>query len=154
MAEQGFTLTSPSFEEGQMIPMRHSCESEERSPALAWFHVPMGTRSFALIMDDPDAPGGTFTHWVLFDIPASTRHLEEGHDGETGVAGRNDFQYAGYGGPCPPPGHGDHRYHFRLCALDVESLDLAEDTPRDEVEEAMKGHVVGETRLMGRYSRS
>lgn len=152
MAEPGLTLTSKSFTEGERIPAPHSCEGEDRSPALKWSKAPSDTRSFALILDDPDAPGGTFTHWVLFDIPASAQRLEEGQKG-VGVAGRNDFQHSAYGGPCPPPGHGDHRYFFTLRALDVESLNLSGGASRDEVERAMDGHVLAETRLMGRYSR-
>jgi hypothetical protein len=112
--------------------------------------VPVGVRSFALIMDDPDAPSGTFTHWIQWDIPAETRSLA---GASSGVAGVNDFHGAGYGGPCPPPNHGTHRYYFRLYALDVDTLDLPPESGRARLEEAMAGHVVAEDALMGRFQR-
>jgi len=109
--------------------------------------------SFALIVEDPDAPNGTFTHWVLFDIPGETRELPEGVSG-IGVGGRNDFQHDHYGGPCPPPNHGAHRYYFRLSALDIESLGLKAGARRSEVEEKMQGHMLAETQLMGQFKRT
>lgn len=152
MAEQGFTLFSPAFENDAEIPGGHTCDSHDTSPALKWMHAPAGTKSFALIMDDPDAPRGTFTHWVLFDIPGSADQIPEG-DGSVGVGGRNDFHATKYGGPCPPPNHPHHRYYFTLYALDVESLDLSPGVPRGEVERAMSGHILGQTQMMGRYQR-
>ena len=152
MPEQNFTLTSPSFGEGQHIPPRHTCEGEDLSPRLEWSHVPAETRSFALIVEDPDAPGGTFTHWLLADIPKDQRELVEA-DTATGVAGRNDFQGAGWGGPCPPPGHGDHRYYFRLLALDVASIGMEPGASKDEFARVLDGHILAEARLMGRFAR-
>jgi Raf kinase inhibitor-like YbhB/YbcL family protein len=145
------TLTSPSFERDGLIAAHNTCDGRNVSPELRWTAVPDGTRSFALIVDDPDAPSGTFTHWVLFDIPGDARSLAEGAD--VGVAGRNDFQQSGYGGPCPPPRHGQHRYYFRLYALDVAGLGLPEGAPREELESTMEGHVLAESELMGRFSR-
>ena len=152
MAEQGFTLTSPDFGTDEPIPRKLTCDGANHSPKLDWIHAPEGTRSFALIVDDPDAPKGTFTHWVLFDIPADINHIPAGES--IGISGRNDFQHEGYGGPCPPPNHGEHRYFFKLFALDVESLDLKLGARRSEVEQAMEGHILGQTQLMGRYERT
>jgi Raf kinase inhibitor-like YbhB/YbcL family protein len=149
-----FRLTSPAFADGAFIPARYTCDGENLSPPLEWEDPPAGTRSFALIVDDPDAPVGTFTHWVLFDVPGSARSLAEAPPQKTvGLSGRNDFGRSGYGGPCPPRGHGAHRYFFRLSALDVDSLKLAAGARRSEVEGAIKGHVLGVAQLMGRYER-
>jgi len=149
-----FTLESPAFAAGATIPKLYTCEGADVSPELRWQDAPAGTRSFALIVDDPDAPGRTFTHWVLFDIPADRTSLPEGlQPGDVGVAGRNDFGKTGYGGPCPPPGHGPHRYFFTLYALDTETLNLERGASRTEVERAMSGHIVGKAQLMGRYER-
>ncbi len=149
-----FTLESPAFQEGEAIPPRYTCDGDDASPALRWRDAPANTRSFALIMDDPDAPGRTFTHWVLLDIPAGVTTLSEGwHAGDIGAAGRNDFGKAGYGGPCPPPGHGPHRYFFSLYAVDTDSLNLSDGASRPQVEQALEGHVIGQARLMGRYER-
>ena len=152
MAEQGFTLSSPEFSHGGLIPASCSCDGDNISPQLDWLHPPEGTRSFALIVDDPDSPQRTFTHWVLFDIPASTSTLARGKT-EVGVAGRNDFQQRGYGGPCPPPQHDAHRYFFKLFALDRETLELKGGATRSAVEQAIQGHILGQTELMGRYRR-
>lgn len=153
MAATHLSLTSPSIREGARISPRYTCEGEDRSPELRWAHAPEETRSFALIMDDPDAPGRTFTHWVLFDIPTSVDGLSEGEAASIGRAGKNDFQGDGYGGPCPPPNDGEHRYYFRLFALDVETLDVPAGARREDVERAMEGHVIGQTELMARFSR-
>jgi len=152
MAEMGFTLTCPGFREGGPIPANHTCDGGDTSPQLNWSHVPEGTRSFALIMDDPDAPNGTFTHWVLFDIPGTVDVLSAGEEG-IGVPGRNDFQHEGYRGPCPPPRAGDHRYFLTLYALDVETLRLERAATHMDVERAMQGHILDQTTLMGRYAR-
>jgi Raf kinase inhibitor-like YbhB/YbcL family protein len=152
MSEQGFTLTSPVLVSDGLFPASHTCEGDNTPPPLEWLHPPEETQSFALILDDPDAPSGTFTHWVLFDIPGTAQQLP--HNGETpGISGRNDFQQDGYGGPCPPPNHGQHRYYFHLFALDVESLGLSLGVRRREVEYAMQGHVLDQTTLMGRFER-
>lgn len=153
MAEQGFTLTSPAFVPDGIIPAVFTCDGENTSPELKWMHPPDGTRSFALILDDPDAPNGTFTHWVLFDISNHLSSLPAGLK-DIGVSGRNDFHHEGYGGPCPPPNHGEHRYYFRLFALDVGSLDQKPGAPRAEVESAMEGHILEQAELMGRYQRT
>jgi Raf kinase inhibitor-like YbhB/YbcL family protein len=152
MAEVKLTLTSSDFPEGGPISARHTCDGKNVSPRLEWMHPPPGTRSFALIADDPDAPAGTFTHWVLFDIPAEQRELPEA-ESNVGIAGKNDFQFARYGGPCPPPRHGRHRYFFTLHALDIDSLGLDEGAGREEVEKAWEGRVLSTAQLMGLYER-
>ena len=151
MAGQGFTLNSSAFQNGGIIPATFTCDGDDVSPPLEWMNPPDGTRSFALTVTDPDAPNGTFTHWVLWNVPGSTRALERGQ--ATGTAGRNDFQGDGYGGPCPPASHGDHRYFFRLYALDVETLGLAAGARLAQLEEAMRGHILGQAELMGRFKR-
>jgi Raf kinase inhibitor-like YbhB/YbcL family protein len=143
-------LTSDAFEHGQPIPRRHTCEGEDVSPALAWSAPPEGTRSAALVCDDPDAPGGTFTHWLAWGIDPAARALAEG--GPAPVEGRNDFGATGYRGPCPPPGHGPHRYLFRFHALDVE-IDLPTGARKDELERALDGHTLASAELMGTYER-
>jgi Raf kinase inhibitor-like YbhB/YbcL family protein len=147
-----FKLISPAFAEGANIPTDFSCEGQDTSPELRWSDAPANTRSLALIMDDPDAPGGTFTHWVLFDIPAVTTQLAAA-DQSVGVGGQASFGRSGYGGPCPPKGRGAHRYFFKLYALDVASLRLKAGASRSEVEAAIKGHVIGQAQLMGRFER-
>ena len=147
-----FIVTSPAYGEDQTIPRRFTCDGANLSPALAWHGAPEGTEGFALVMDDPDAPRGTFTHWVLFDLPAALDGLAEG-DRATGIGGRNDFGTTGYGGPCPPRGHGPHRYQATLYALSVASLGLRAGAGRDRVAAAMAGHVLGEACLTGRYER-
>ncbi len=148
----GFTLGSPAFTEGASIPARFTCDAQNVSPQLDWTGAPASAKSFALIVDDPDAPSGTFTHWVLFDVPGDVHSLSEGQKG-VGHSGRNDFSKTGYGGPCPPRGHGPHRYFFTLSALDVPSLALADGASRQQVEAKMQGHVVGTAKVMGRYER-
>ncbi len=149
-------LTSNAFSAGGEFPKRNTCDGEDRSPELSWSDVPQGTKSLALIVDDPDAPGGTFTHWIAWDIPASAKQLGEGQPKTESLAGggrqgRNDFGKTGYGGPCPPPGK-PHRYFFRLYALDGV-LDLKAGARRSELERAMRGHVRAQGELMGRYGR-
>ena len=149
-----FQLTIDSFAEGALIPRRHTCEGENVSPALAWSGAPKGTRSFALIMDDPDAPAGTWNHWLLWDLDAGTNALDgEFRPGAAGKSGLNDFGEQGYGGPCPPRGHGPHRYYFKLYALDVTELGLMQGARRDALERALKGHELGRAQHMGRYER-
>lgn len=149
-----FTLTSPSFAEGEAIPVKHTCDGANEAPQLQWQGAPEA-QSFVLIVDDPDAPGGLFTHWVLFDIPGSQRELPEGMSnvGAIGTPGTNDFTRTGYGGPCPPRGNGAHRYVFTLSALDIPTLQLPPEASRRDVEEMIKGHIVGQARLTGRYER-
>ena len=147
-----FALTISVFTDGGLIPARFTCEGANVSPELRWSDMPASTHSFALIVDDPDAPVGTFTHWVLFDIPADRSNLAEGEN-KIGVAGKNDFGRAGYGGPCPPRGHGPHRYYFTLYALDIASLKLKAGIGRREVETALRGHVLAQAQYLGRYER-
>jgi Raf kinase inhibitor-like YbhB/YbcL family protein len=145
-----FRITSPAFADGADIPLRHTCDGDNLSPRLTWTDVPEGTRSFALVVDDPDAPGGTFTHWLLYDMPADGRELGQG--GATGTSGRNSFGRNGYGGPCPPHGDPPHRYRFTLHALDVPSLGARNGT-REEVNAKIQGHVIGTAQLVGLYQR-
>lgn len=154
------TLTSSAFAEGETVPGLYTCDGKDLSPALKWSEPPTGTQSFALIMDDPDAPPGTWVHWVLYDLPPTTRELKEGFpkdesfsDGSKHGAswGVKTYERAGYGGPCPPPG-APHRYYFKLYALD-RKLGLPAKATKAEVEQAMQGHVLAETSLMGRYGR-
>ncbi len=146
------TVTSPVFAEGEPIPSLYSCEGSYISPELHWTSSPTTTQSFVLIMTDPDAPFGTFTHWVLFDIPATTTMLAEDVS-DVGIAGANGFGKVGYGGPCPPPDHDAHRYFFRLYALDTPSLGLDAGVQLEDVETAMAGHVLAEAALMGTFDR-
>jgi Raf kinase inhibitor-like YbhB/YbcL family protein len=147
-----FTLTVSAFDTGGLIPAKFTCEGANVSPESRWSDAPAGAKSFALIVDDPDAPVGTFTHWLLFDIPADRTNLAEGEK-SIGMAGKNDFGHAGYGGPCPPRGHGPHRYFFTLYALDIASLQLRGGAARRDVEAALRGHVLAEAQSMGRYER-
>jgi Raf kinase inhibitor-like YbhB/YbcL family protein len=148
-------LTS-TFEPGELIPVRHTCDGEDVSPPLRWSEPPADTRSFALIVDDPDAPGGTFVHWLLYDVPAGSRALPEGVEGrdlaEGGTQGLNGFDRVGYGGPCPPGGP-PHRYVFTLYALDAR-LGLPPRGQKADVLRAMRGHVLAEAELVGRFQRS
>lgn len=151
------TLTSTAFADGGRIPEIYSCDGANISPPLAWSGAPDGTRGFALLCDDPDAPGGTWTHWAIFNIAANATGLQEGfpkdaHVGEVRQA-VTDFKRPGYGGPCPPRGHGTHHYRFRLVALDVESLDLPGNASFANVASAVKGHILAEATLTGTYSR-
>ena len=149
-------LTSPAFAEGATIPKKHTCDGEDVSPALHWEGVPASTKSLALICDDPDAPRGTWVHWVLFNLLPEATELAENvppvkEPGIMASQGTNDFKRIGYGGPCPPAGK-PHRYFFKLYALDRQ-LDLEAGATKQQVEAAMKGHVLGEGQLMGRYGR-
>jgi Raf kinase inhibitor-like YbhB/YbcL family protein len=150
LAENPMELTSPAFESGTPIPKRFTCEGANVSPPLAWTAVPEGTRSFALVVDDPDAPGKTWLHWTAWDIPGDARRLAEGEAPR--AQGTNDFRKTEYGGPCPPRGHGAHRYFFRLYALD-RPLTLPSGATRHELEKAMEGHVLGKAELMGKFWR-
>jgi Raf kinase inhibitor-like YbhB/YbcL family protein len=148
-------IESSAFSEGGLIPRRHTCDGKDVSPLLSWSGAPVGTKSFALICDDPDAPGKTWVHWVVFNIPPAARQLPEGiAPGETipdgGTQGKNDFRKLAYGGPCPPGG--THRYQFKLYALDLE-LELAAGAAKAELEGAIEGHVLGQATLTGKYSR-
>jgi Raf kinase inhibitor-like YbhB/YbcL family protein len=148
MAE--FALESSAFGNAQTIPERHSCEGEDVSPPLRWSNVPEGARSLALIVDDPDAPGGVFTHWVAWGLDPAAERLGEGESAPHEA--QNDFGTGGYRGPCPPPGHGRHRYVFRLYALDAEP-ELAAGATKAELEQAIEGHVLTTAELVGTYER-
>lgn len=141
-----FTITSSAFAQGKPIPAKYTCDGLDISPPLAWSDAPSGTQSFALIMDDPDAPGGT---WVLFNLPAQTHQLAE-KAAPQGAQGRNSWGRLGYGGPCPPSG--THRYFFRLHALDTR-LRLPAGASKEQVLRAMQGHVLAQAEWMGVYGR-
>lgn len=147
-AEAKFELESPEFSYGGTIPKKYTCDGENVPPPLRWRGRPEGTEAYVLIVYDPDAPMGTFYHWIAYDIPGDVSSLE----GELGTSGRNDFGGIGYGGPCPPRGS-THRYFFTLFALDAK-LGLGEGARLDEVLRAMRGHVLGYAETMGRYGRS
>jgi Raf kinase inhibitor-like YbhB/YbcL family protein len=149
-----FKLMSSAFADGTTIPRLHSCEGADLSPPLEWSGAPAGALSFALIMDDPDAPGGTWNHWLLYDIPPDWQTLPQGFQpSKPSVSGANDFGKIGYGGPCPPKGRGAHRYFFRLYALDAHTLGLAPGIKRGELDRALKGHILAEARYMGKFER-
>jgi len=147
-----FELISTAFEQGQPIPVQYSCDGEDISPSLAWGDPPAGTQSLALIMDDPDAPGGTWDHWIVFNIPPELRELPDAVSaGEVDATfGQNSWGRSDYGGPCPPGG--THRYFFKLYALDT-TLSLDANANKKQVLAAMDGHILAETELMGTFSR-
>ncbi|MGZ3455165.1 MAG: YbhB/YbcL family Raf kinase inhibitor-like protein [Polyangiales bacterium] len=144
-------IETPEFFPGQPIPKKYTCDGEDLSPEVKWSKAPPATKSFLLIVDDPDAPTGTFTHWVIFDMPIPSTHVPEAAKG-IGTQALNDFGKAKWNGPCPPPGK-EHRYFFRLYALDLEDLGLADGVKRYEVEKRIDGHVVGKVETMGTYKR-
>jgi hypothetical protein len=143
-------ITSQAFTNGGSIPRRFTCDGDNLSPPLQWGGSPSGTKSFALIMDDPDAPSGTFVHWILFDIPSAYSSLSEGVQ-RMGVMGSNSYRKLGYNGPCPPPGPA-HRYFFKLYALD-RILGLSPGSRKADVEKAIQGHILAQTEWIGRYGR-
>lgn len=148
-------LKSNVFANNGIIPSKYTCDGDNISPPLTWENPPTNTASFVLLVEDPDAPRGTFTHWVVYDLPVNTNHLLEGLSKQAilpqgGRQGRNDFGQFGFGGPCPPSGN--HRYFFKLFALD-ETLDLAPGASKGEVLDAMEGHVLETAELMGHYAR-
>ena len=148
-------ITSSAFEDGGMIPAKYTCDGADVSPALQWDAVPEGTKSIALICDDPDAPMGTWVHWVLFNLPADTKELKENipHDKTLpngAIQGITDFGRNGYGGPCPPSGI--HRYFFKIYALDTK-IELSNSANKSQLVEAMKDHILAQGQLMGKYKR-
>lgn len=145
------TLTSDAFENGQPIPQVFSCDGANHSPALHWSDPPAGTKSFALVIDDPDAPGGTFHHWGVYQIPASARGIAAGQ--HVGTEVDNDGGKPGYTGPCPPKGNGVHHYHFKLFALGVAKLGLKPDAKVADVETAASAHAIAQGELIGTYER-
>jgi hypothetical protein len=144
-------LRSDAFQDGQPIPVQHTCDGANETPALSWGEQPQGTKSFALLVDDPDAPSGTFRHWGVYDIPASARSIGGGQ--RVGSEVMNDFGKPGYGGPCPPKGHGPHHYHFKLLALDVDKLNIAASAKVADLENEATKHVIAQGELVGTYER-
>jgi len=149
-------ITTKAFSEGGAIPKMYTCDDADTSPDLSWSGAPAGVQALALIADDPDAPAGTWTHWLVWNIPAQSNGLAKGVPknetlGDGARQGRNDFRRVGYGGPCPPAGK-PHRYFFRLYALD-RKLDLKAGASRKELEQAIEGHVLAQGELMGKYGR-
>ena len=148
-------ITSPAFKEGAPIPRRHTCDGDDVSPPLSWTGVPAEAASLALISDDPDAPMGTWSHWVIYSIPPGETGLPESVPPERSISsgakqGTNDFRKIGYGGPCPPSG--THRYFFKLYALDAK-LKLDPGATKAQLENAMKGHIIAQAQLIGTYKR-
>lgn len=155
--DMNFTISSTAFKDGSTIPKQYTCDGTDISPRISWDGVPAGTSSFVLIMDDPDAPVGTFNHWILYDIPSETRELPEGMSKEPALPGGakqgvTSFRRTGYGGPCPPKGPA-HRYFFSLYALDIPNLGISTSASKEDVENRMKGHIIGKTATMGKYGR-
>lgn len=155
-AAMGFALHTTQWKAGENIPVQFTCDGDNVSPPLQWDGAPAGTQSYSLVVEDPDAPGGTFIHWVLYDLPAGAKELPKDVSKQENLAdgarqGRNSFGHIGYGGPCPPPGPA-HRYYFRLYALDQKpALDAG--AKRADLERAMRGHILAQTEFMGRYQR-
>ena len=150
-------LKSSAFTDGSPIPKKYSRDGADASPALSWSDVPAGTKSLALVCDDPDAPRGTWVHWVLFNLPPKATGLPEGVEKSErpaggGVQGKNSWDEIGWGGPQPPVGHGVHHYEFRLSALDT-LLELPPGATKAQVESAMRGHVLAQAKLTGTYRR-
>jgi len=148
-------LTSSAFKEGELIPSKYTCDGEDISPPLSWSNVPKGTKSLALICDDPDAPIGTWIHWVVYNIPPTVNQLPEGIPATEAIPngakqGISDFKRLGYGGPCPPSG--THRYFFKLYALDTQ-LQLKSEATKEDLVGAMEGHTLGTGQLIGKYKR-
>lgn len=149
-------VTSSAFTEGQMIPAKYTADGQDVSPPLAWDNVVQGTKSFALVSDDPDAPMGTWVHWLIWNIPPDQNQLDEGIGAKENlpggaVQGTTSFKRVGYGGPAPPSG--THRYYFKVYALDT-TLDLASKATKKDLEKAMQGHILAQGQIMGRYSRN
>ncbi len=152
----GFELRSPAFRPSEMIPKKYTCDGPDLSPELEWTGIPEGTKTLAIICDDPDAPMGTWVHWVLYDLAGDVANLPEGipqkeRIEQGAVQGINDFRKIGYGGPCPPPGK-PHRYYFRIYALDQE-VDLSPGASKADLLKAMEKHILGQAELMGKYGR-
>ena len=149
-----FELKVEGFPGEGTIPRKFTCEGVNHSPPLTWSGAPVETRSFALIMDDPDAPAGVWTHWLVWNVPATVSGFEENAKLQKPIrSGTNDFGKPGYGGPCPPKGHGPHRYFFRLFALNVEDLGLSAGKRRAELERMIAPHVLARAEYMGRFER-
>ncbi len=148
-SEGAMKISSSAFADGGSIPSKYTCDGSDTSPPLTFEAVPPAAKSLALVVDDPDAPGGTFDHWIAWNIPANAKSIAEGQSPQ-GVSGRNGFGKSGYGGPCPPSG--EHRYQFKLYALDA-TLNLQASATKADLQKAMSGHTVAEAQMMGRYKR-
>lgn len=151
-----FSLRSPAFAEGSTIPKQYTLDGENLSPPLEWNDVPRGTKSFAVLCEDPDAPSGTFRHWAACNIAADRQRLLEGAGGDRAdewTCTRNDFGHARYDGPRPPHGHGLHHYHFRIAALDVDHLDVSRNQSAEQLWQAARPHVLAEAETVGTYQR-
>ena len=150
-------LTSPAIPPGGEIPVQYTCDGADISPPLTWSGVPNGTQSLVLVVEDPDAPSGVFHHWTAFDIPAGSHGLDAGFSANKPAGAiheaRNDFSKPGYGGPCPPQGHGVHHYHFRLLALSRPTLDVRAPATALDVTKAAQPYVIERTELVGTYRR-
>jgi len=149
MQDSTFFIHSPAFQNGQRIPSKYTCDGDDVPPPLALENIPQYTVSLVLIVDDPDAPSGTWDHWILFNIPKDTTRIAE-DIAQTGTHGKTSWGNTSYGGPCPP--HSTHRYFFKIYALDT-NLRLPEGSTKEEVLEAMKGHILKQSELMGTYTR-
>jgi len=147
-----FALTSSAFDNGQPIPSAYTCQGQNISPPLAWKGAPTGTQSFVLVLEDPDAPGGVFRHWGVYDIPADQKGLPKGTPRDRLPIVVNDFGRAGYDGPCPPPG-APHHYHFRIAALNRKTIDVAANASVASLWQAAQPYLIGEAELIGSYSR-
>ena len=153
-----FSIMSADFKDGSTIPTRFSCDGDNLSPELSWKEPPAGTKGFSLLVEDPDAPRGTFIHWTIYDIPADWKGLQRGMTSSDGIEhgikqGKTDFGNAGWGGPCPPRGHGRHRYVFTLKALNVSTLGLSNGAKKPDIDKALSAHVIGEAKITGVYER-
>ena len=149
-------LTSTAFADGRPIPVQYSCDGSNQSPPLSWSEPPHGTKSFALVIDDPDAPSGTFRHWGVYDLPPTQQALAAGAgaaDNGSLKQSLNDSGKPGYTGMCPPKGHGPHHYHFRLFALDVANLELPANAKVEDIEDAARGHSLADGELIGTFER-
>ncbi|MCL7414740.1 MAG: YbhB/YbcL family Raf kinase inhibitor-like protein [ANME-2 cluster archaeon] len=153
---KNISISSAAFENGSTMPVEYTCDGADHSPALAWKGLPDGTRSITLIMDDPDAPGRTFVHWVIYNLPADSTELTTAVPrnkslDDSSLQGKNDFGKIGYNGPCPPPGK-PHRYFFKVYALDTV-LDLKSGASKSQVEAAMSGHILAQGEMIGKFGR-
>ena len=151
--EKAMKLASSAFADGAAIPRRFTCDDENFSPPLTWSGAPAGTRSFVLLCDDPDAPAGTWHHWAAYDIPSTTSELAEDATNATIREAVNDFHKTGYGGPCPPHGHGPHRYRFRLLALSTDHVRAKVNASCRDIEREARKFALAEAVLVGRYER-
>jgi len=149
--EDKMKLASTAFENNQSIPAKYTCDGENVNPPLVIVDIPEDTQSLVLIVDDPDAPGGTFTHWLVWNIDPQAKEIAEGSVPQNASQGKNDFGKNGWGGPCPPSG--THHYFFKLYALD-QKIDLPQSANKGDLEKAMQGHILSQTQLIGLYSRS